>query len=118
MALEWPDSIDLLQTIVSTDWNSLALPPGSWSPLPRAQSQPQAQFHVQPRPQQAVANGQESIGLLGENEIIADEVSPPNGSHEAIQSLSNMVTRQVSCSSLGHEMAVRPPPLIGLSRKM
>ncbi|KAF9766317.1 hypothetical protein IL306_001296 [Fusarium sp. DS 682] len=79
--LEWPDSEALLHSIVTFDWGSLTLPPGSMpTPVPRLESAPQANvsFDVQ------------SVDV--EENQDADQLSPVNGSRDAIQSLSDMVT--------------------------
>lgn len=81
IALEWPDAEALLQSIVTSDWGSLALPPGSMPP---------AHPRQQPAPQLNLPCNVESMHA-GEIQD-AEQLSPLNGSREAIQSLSNMVT--------------------------
>ncbi|KAF4332799.1 C2H2 type zinc finger domain protein [Fusarium beomiforme] len=94
--LEWPDSEALLHSIITFDWGSLTLPPGS-VPTPQTLQQllPQANipFDVQP------VDGEE-------NENQDDQLSPVNGSRDAIQSLSDMVT----CLSQNVTSAARSLP--------
>ncbi|KAK6076840.1 hypothetical protein SCUP234_06909 [Seiridium cupressi] len=72
--LAWPDAEQLLQTIISSDWNSLTLPPEAWSA------------------------SQSNIGAVSDAQIdprLQDSQAPPNESNEshmAIQSLSSMIT--------------------------
>ncbi|KAF4498282.1 C2H2 type zinc finger domain [Fusarium agapanthi] len=79
--LEWPDSEALLQSIVTFDWDSLTLPPGSIVT-------PQA--HQQAAPQPNAPSVVQSAD--GEDNQDPDQLSPVNGSRDAIQSLSDMVT--------------------------
>ena len=76
--LAWPDAEQLFQTIISSDWNSLTLPPETWTATHSAAGVvPDAQ--IDPRLQDGHVN------------------STQNGeSHMAIQSLSNMITNVVS----------------------
>jgi hypothetical protein len=74
-SLEWPDMEGLLQTIVSSDWNSIALPPGL---ITLSVSEMSTERDT-------------GIGLSRERETSI----PPDGSRIAIQSLSNMVTSLV-----------------------
>ncbi|SPJ71013.1 uncharacterized protein FTOL_00741 [Fusarium torulosum] len=80
--LEWPDSEALLHSIVTFDWGSLTLPPGS---VPTAQ--PRQQMAPHPNNsldvQSTVVNQTQDV----------EQLSPINGSRDAIQSLSDMVTR-------------------------
>ena len=90
MDLEWPDSEDLLQAIVNTDWTSLALPPASSinDPVSRALPQQSTSLHNMAMQQQQ----QPSDGATG---LEAHQLSPVGSSREVIQSLSNMVTNLV-----------------------
>lgn len=83
MTLEWPDSEALLQSINSYNWTSLALPPGS---NPAGPSPP-----VLPQPGTAFSTG--STGDHPCNE--SQQLSPDDGSREAVQSLSSLVTNLV-----------------------
>ncbi|KAJ5051405.1 hypothetical protein J3E72DRAFT_50618 [Bipolaris maydis] len=80
ISLEWPDAEALLQSIVTSDWGSLALPPGSMSSAHPCQ---------QPAPQLNPTNIE---SMHADETQDPEQLSPPNGSREAIQSLSNMVT--------------------------
>ena len=84
ISLEWPDAEALLQSIVTSDWGSLALPPGSMSSAhPRQQQAPQLNLPC-------------DIESMHVDETqYPEQLSPPNGSREAIQSLSDMVTSLV-----------------------
>ncbi|KAF5566672.1 C2H2 type zinc finger domain-containing protein [Fusarium phyllophilum] len=81
MHLEWPDSEALLQSIVAFDWGSLTLPPGSILT-------PEARQEAAPQPN--VPSVVQSVD--GEENPDPDQLSPVNGSRDAIQSLSDMVT--------------------------
>ncbi|KAM0200526.1 hypothetical protein ACHAPQ_009391 [Fusarium lateritium] len=82
--LEWPDAEALLHSIVTFDWGSLALPPGSM---------PTAQPRQQPVPQPNMSYDVQQVDV----DQIQDpeQLSPLNGSRDAIQSLSDMVTSLV-----------------------
>ncbi|ETS87829.1 hypothetical protein PFICI_01657 [Pestalotiopsis fici W106-1] len=72
--LAWPDAEQLLQTIISSDWNSLTLPPETW-PATHSTAGVVPDAQIDPRLQETHVN------------------STHNGeSHMAIQSLSNMIT--------------------------
>ncbi|KAF5962972.1 C2H2 type zinc finger domain-containing protein [Fusarium bulbicola] len=79
--LEWPDSEALLQSIVAFDWGSLTLPPGSILT-------PEARQEAAPQPN--IPSVVQSVD--GEENQDPDQLSPVNGSRDAIQSLSDMVT--------------------------
>ncbi|KAG5763035.1 hypothetical protein H9Q72_008870 [Fusarium xylarioides] len=81
MHLEWPDSEALLQSIVAFDWGSLTLPPGSILT-------PEARQEAAPQPN--IPSVVQSVD--GEENQDPDQLSPVNGSRDAIQSLSDMVT--------------------------
>ncbi|KAI0136210.1 C2H2 type zinc finger domain protein [Xylariales sp. AK1849] len=72
--LEWPDAEQLLQTIVSSDWSSLTLPPGANSDS-QLELAPPSDIDIDPRLQEH-----------------PDHAATSNGSHMAIRSLSNMIT--------------------------
>lgn len=77
--LAWPDAEQLLQTIISSDWNSLTLPPEAWAAQPSVAA-PVLDEQIDPR--------------LQEDQ---QDTSTQNGeSHKAIQSLSNMINNVVS----------------------
>jgi hypothetical protein len=78
--LEWPDSEALLHSIITFDCGSLTLPPGS-VPTPQTLQQLLPQ-----------ANVSSDIQLVDAEENQNDQLSPVNGSRDAIQSLSHMVT--------------------------
>ncbi|KAL9567588.1 hypothetical protein ACKAV7_008352 [Fusarium commune] len=81
MHLQWPDSEALLHSIITFDWGSLTLPPGSIpTPHPLQQSLP---------PPNNLSDDQ---SVYVEENQDPDQLSPVNGSRDAIQSLSDMVT--------------------------
>lgn len=79
--LAWPDAEHLLQTIISSDWNSLTLPPEAWTP---------SQSNVAP----LVLDEQIDPRLQGDQD--AETLGHDGESHKAIQSLANMITSVVS----------------------
>ncbi|KAL5622426.1 hypothetical protein FOBRF1_001676 [Fusarium oxysporum] len=81
MHLQWPDSEALLHSIITFDWGSLTLPPGSIpTPHPLQQSLP---------PPNVLSDDQSADVEESQD---SDQLSPVNGSRDAIQSLSDMVT--------------------------
>ncbi|KAF5531810.1 C2H2 type zinc finger domain-containing protein [Fusarium napiforme] len=80
--LEWPDSEALLQSIVTFDWGSLTLPPGNILT-------PQA-YQEAAGPQPNIISVAQPVG--GKENQDPNQLSPVNGSRDAIQSLSDMVT--------------------------
>ncbi|KAK0388749.1 hypothetical protein NLU13_4992 [Sarocladium strictum] len=85
MTLEWPDSEALLQSIISSDWNSLALPPGSTGIAPPP---------LMPPPPQPVSENSVAAtdSMRSHHQDDPQQLSPNNGSREAVQSLSDMVS--------------------------
>ncbi|EXK24926.1 hypothetical protein FOXG_10080 [Fusarium oxysporum f. sp. lycopersici 4287] len=79
--LEWPDAEALLHSIVTFDWGSLTLPPGSM---------PAAQLRQQTAPQPNISYDVQSVDV-GQTQD-PEQLSPVNGSRDAIQSLSDMIT--------------------------
>ncbi|KAI1842427.1 hypothetical protein JX266_011322 [Neoarthrinium moseri] len=73
-SLAWPDAEQLLQTIVSSDWSSLTLPPDMLAATPPSDGA--TPFVIDPRLQENHGHPMQSS----------------DGSAEAIQSLSNMIT--------------------------
>lgn len=90
MILEWPDSEALLQSIISSDWTSLALPPGSGPMAPPPPIPPP----LQPQPGESLPIPEPARSHYHED---PEQLSPDNGSREAVQSLSDMVSSLV-CS--------------------
>jgi hypothetical protein len=82
--LEWPDAEALLHSIVTFDWGSLTLPPGSM---------PAAQLRQQTAPQPNISYDVQSVDV-GQTQD-PEQLSPVNGSRDAIQSLSDMITSLV-----------------------
>ncbi|EMT70409.1 hypothetical protein FOC4_g10008857 [Fusarium odoratissimum] len=81
MHLQWPDSEALLHSIITFDWGSLTLPPGSIpTPHPLQQSLP---------PPNVLSDDQSADVEESQD---SDQLSPVNGSRDAIQSLSDMMT--------------------------
>ncbi|KAL5592042.1 hypothetical protein FOVSG1_010931 [Fusarium oxysporum f. sp. vasinfectum] len=79
--LEWPDAEALLHSIVTFDWGSLTLPPGSM---------PAAQLRQQTAPRPNISYDVQSVDV-GQTQD-PEQLSPVNGSRDAIQSLSDMIT--------------------------
>ena len=85
--LQWPDSEALLHSIVTFDWSSLTLPPGSMPTVLPCQ---------QLAPQPNISSGFQSADIDETQDL--EKLSPVNGSRDVIQSLSDMVTCLV-CNS-------------------
>ncbi|KAH8646340.1 hypothetical protein BX600DRAFT_477545 [Xylariales sp. PMI_506] len=80
VSLQWPDAEELLHMIVSSDWNSLALPPGVSFSVPEGET--------------AVASS--TVGPCSQDhhsDMDLRHQAPPTGSsYMAIHSLSHMIT--------------------------
>jgi hypothetical protein len=89
--LEWPDSEALLQSLTSSDWAALALPPRSVSTTPP----PPVLWPSLPQP--GVAPHVDDTNKQSSHD--PEQLSPDNGSKEAVRSLSYVVSNLVRLNS-------------------